>query len=474
MLASLQAQRAAEAAVTRLDEVELAAKLDPLTLLPGRGLMFDRIEQAIAQGKRRGTRLAVFFLDLDHFKRINDTLGHDIGDAVLKLVAARLEAVVREADTVSRHSGDEFLVLMSDIAQPDDARRIAEKMQAAVALPARLGGHSVDLSMSVGIAVFPEDGQDPAALVQHADAAMYAAKRRRRGSLALHGGDTGPRDAESGPPRRPERAELREALFQHLREANEQLVVAAMAQQRQEEASRDAHRQRTGLLAVVAHELRAPLNPIRTAAERLGSAVVDLEAQTRLRAIIVRQVAYMSRLVEDLLDGSLVGTARFRLDRHLIDLGDVLRASLEACASAMQARGQGVSVRLPEAPMMMHADPVRLVQVFTNLLDNASKYTPERGRVWLRATPGEGSVTVTVADDGIGIAPEALPHVFDLYVRGTRSLSLHSRGLGIGLAVVRELVEGHGGGVAAASAGPDLGSEVTVVLPMPGASRPVA
>ena len=131
--------------------------------------------------------LALLFLDLDHFKPINDSLGHALGDEVLKAVAQRLAAAVREADTVSRYGGDEFLILLSEVSQPADAELIAGKLIAAIAEPCRVGGHVLQLSASIGISLYPDDGEDIDLLIRKADNAMYRAKRHGPGSYALHG-----------------------------------------------------------------------------------------------------------------------------------------------------------------------------------------------------------------------------------------------------------------------------------------------
>jgi diguanylate cyclase len=191
VLAALRAELLAETAVNTLGEVTRSSQRDALTGTPNRALMLDRIGEAIGMARRRGTRSAVLFCDLDNLKQINDTSGHDVGDAALQLAARRLESVVRESDSVSRHGGDEFVVLLSEVAQASDVAQIAMKMLAALSAPSRLGDHDVPLSASLGIAIFPEDGEDPATLITRADAAMYRSKKRGRGGFEFHS------DAES-------------------------------------------------------------------------------------------------------------------------------------------------------------------------------------------------------------------------------------------------------------------------------------
>ncbi len=186
MLAALHAESVAETAVSELGELARSGQRDPLTNLPNRLLMLDRLESAIATARRRETRIAVLFIDLDNFKRINDTLGHAIGDEALKLAARRLQSAVRDSDTVSRHGGEEFLMLLPDISQAADAASIAHKLLGALAAPARAGEHRLHLSASVGITIYPEDAEDAQTLISRADAAMYRSKRRGPGGFEFY------------------------------------------------------------------------------------------------------------------------------------------------------------------------------------------------------------------------------------------------------------------------------------------------
>lgn len=199
VVTALAAETAVADASQALAAVAHAAERDPLTQLPNRVLLIDRLARAIAAARRRGSRLALLFLDLDDFKRVNDGLGHAAGDEVLKCVAARLVSAVRDADTVSRHGGDEFLVLLTEIAQPDDAAGIAAKLLQALARPC--GGRAAlpSLSASIGISVYPDDGDDIDLLIERADQAMYRAKRSGAGRWAFH-------DAAAAPETRPHTA----------------------------------------------------------------------------------------------------------------------------------------------------------------------------------------------------------------------------------------------------------------------------
>ena len=165
------------------------AQHDFLTGLPNRVLLTERLSQAIWLAHRHRKQVALLFLDLDNFKRINDTLGHMIGDQLLQRVADRLTACVRATDTVCRQGGDEFVILLAEIEQPQDAAHIAEKLRIALALPHLIGGHELHITLSIGISVFPDDGIDAATVMQNADTAMFHTKARGRGNYQFFRAD---------------------------------------------------------------------------------------------------------------------------------------------------------------------------------------------------------------------------------------------------------------------------------------------
>lgn len=172
------------------EEIRRLAFYDTLTDLPNRRQLLDRFNYALAQAKRHKRSLAIMFLDLDHFKEINDTLGHDVGDELLKVVAERLRGCVRSGDTVARQGGDEFVVLISEIAHPADASQVAEKLLSVIAEPVSTTEHSLEVTGSVGIAIYPIDGSDDAQdLMKKADIAMYAAKHAGRNCYCIHGAE---------------------------------------------------------------------------------------------------------------------------------------------------------------------------------------------------------------------------------------------------------------------------------------------
>jgi len=248
-----------------------------------------------------------------------------------------------------------------------------------------------------------------------------------------------------------------------LREANEQLVKAALNAQERQLAAEQAHRQQAEFIAVLAHELRNPLTPIRTAAALLGR--LPGRELPSVQAVIERQVAHLSRLIGDLLDVSRVFTGKLRLDIDWLNLADTIEQAVDACRPGMDTRRQHLQLGLPSHALRLRGDPLRLAQVVINLLDNASKYTPPGGQIALSTVVVDADIVMTVSDTGIGIAPEALPHVFEPFVQDARAVRFNGAGLGIGLALVRELVEAHGGSVVAHSAGTGLGSQFVVMLP---------
>jgi diguanylate cyclase len=480
VLAALQAETLAETATSHLDELARSSQRDALTDTPNRALMRDRLENAISLARRHVTRLAVLFLDLDQFKHINDTLGHAVGDQVLQLVARRLESVVRASDTVSRHGGDEFLVLIGEVSKASDAAVIAATILAVLTAPCQVGDHLLRLSASLGIATYPDDGEDAASLVSRADAAMYRSKRRRHGGFEFH------RDEIPGAPfaehawadaphalagRYQSTLAEQQPRLRELREANEQLVIAALTAQQMEAQAEEAYSRQTKFLAMVAHELRNPLIPIQTAAGLLNRALTDEPLLAQLQAAIKRQVSLVSRLVDDLLDGSRVSAGKFRLECSVVEMTGILSLAVETCRPAVEARSQRLSIHLAPAPLLVFGDPLRLGQIFSNLLDNASKYTPKGGEISLTTAVLDRTLQVTVSDNGIGIMAEALPNIFELYMQDARAVAHYNGGLGIGLAVGRDLVEAHGGAVAARSPGRDLGSDFIVSLPM--SPRPI-
>ena len=317
ILSALGAQSEAETAHGELqtahgalDEASRTGGLDPLTGLLNRTRLLDRFETAIFNAKRHGTRAALLFLDLDDFKAINDSFGHAAGDRALQVVADGLSTLVREMDTVSRHGGDEFVILLAEVAHADDAEVVAEKVLAALAAVGTIDQHAVRLSASIGISVYPEDGVDAKTLIDRADAAMYRAKRRGPGGFMFHDGHaSAPGPAASAADRSLQRRFTRDesdmAEYDRqrdtLREANEQLVLSALGAQELLAAAQESARRQTALLALVAEELGNPFAPIRLAASTLGIPGAEATLLPRVQAVIEEQADRMLRMVKEAL-----------------------------------------------------------------------------------------------------------------------------------------------------------------------------
>ncbi|MGS1041746.1 PAS domain-containing sensor histidine kinase [Burkholderia glumae] len=215
-----------------------------------------------------------------------------------------------------------------------------------------------------------------------------------------------------------------------------------------EESLRDADRRKDAFLAMLAHELRNPLAPIRTAAAVLRRREIAGEGSD-MHVIIERQSAHLARLIDDLLDVSRIGTGKIRLRREILDLRDAIRAAVEINAPRASAHGQMVELALPPQALIVDGDVTRLTQVFSNLLDNALKYSPDGRKVTITARATEEFVQVSVADQGFGIPTDLLASLFEPYVQLAPDHERARSGLGIGLSVVRDLVNMHGGTVVA-------------------------
>jgi signal transduction histidine kinase len=243
------------------------------------------------------------------------------------------------------------------------------------------------------------------------------------------------------------------------------LLRSAEVRAKAEESLREADRRKDEFLAILAHELRNPLGPVRNAAHYLKLRDLPDPELRRPIEMIERQVAQMARLIDDLLDVSRVSRGVLELQRGRLEFREVAEAAVDACRADIDARGQKLHVMLPRESVPLDADRARLIQVFCNLLANANKYTPPGGNIDLEAQVVEGGLEVSVRDDGIGIPAEQLAEIFELFAQVDRSLERQG-GLGIGLTLARQLVELHGGTIEAHSAGRGQGSTFVVRLPI--------
>jgi len=256
-----------------------------------------------------------------------------------------------------------------------------------------------------------------------------------------------------------------EAQNSDLRQANEHLILASLEAQELREAALVAGLRQNEFLAMLAHELRNPLGPIRNAVEILARLDDAQPIPKPILDIMRRQVQQMARLLDDLLDVSRVTQGKVTLQRRPTEVSEFVNQAVESTGGLFQERRQQFTLELPPTPVHVDGDADRLVQVFSNLLQNASKYTQVGGAVTLRAQRMGESVVIRVIDNGMGISAKALPFVFDLFTQDQRTMARSQGGLGIGLTVVRRMVELHGGTVAVSSGGRGQGSEFVVTLP---------
>ena len=243
------------------------------------------------------------------------------------------------------------------------------------------------------------------------------------------------------------------------------MVATDLTEQKERQDLRESNRRKDEFLAMLAHELRNPLAPIRNALYLMKRGEFDPSSSEDVRSMMERQVEHFSRLIDDLMDVSRISTGKVELRMELVDLAKAVTRSVEVSRTLVEQKGHELSVDLPEAPILLDADPTRIEQVLDNLLTNAAKYTDPGGHIALAASREGDSAVVRLRDDGIGIAPEKLPHIFDLFVQAERRLDRSQGGLGLGLSLVKSLVEMHGGGVTATSEGLGRGSEFVVRLP---------
>ena len=259
------------------------------------------------------------------------------------------------------------------------------------------------------------------------------------------------------------------ALKDHAEKLEEEIAVrkrleGELRQQTAQLAEDD--RRKNEFLAMLAHELRNPLAPIRTAIDLLRLQDSPNPTVARARDVIDRQVKQLTRMVDDLLDLSRITRGQVQLHNELTNLASVVECALETSRPLVEARGHRLNVAIPATPVWLVGDPTRLAQVVANLVNNAAKYTEKGGQIWLTAEQTGDDVVLRVRDTGVGIPPDLLPRIFDLFVQAGQTLDRSHGGMGIGLTLVRHLVEMHGGTVEASSAGPGQGSEFVVRLPV--------
>jgi signal transduction histidine kinase len=263
-----------------------------------------------------------------------------------------------------------------------------------------------------------------------------------------------------------DRVEERSASLETM---NAALAAEVAERRRAEQKLRDVDRRKNEFLATLAHELRNPLAPIWHATEilaRVRDGEEDRARAAEARKVIERQVTHLVRLIDDLLDISRIKHGKVGLRPERVSLASVVESALEAARPLFVSRRHALDVTLPEAPVLLHGDPVRLAQILTNLLSNAARYTEPGGSVRVEATREDDAVIVRVVDSGIGISAAELSGIFEMFSQAAAADAVGYGGLGIGLALAKQLAELHGGSLSAASEGPGRGSAFTLRLPL--------
>jgi signal transduction histidine kinase/CheY-like chemotaxis protein len=244
-------------------------------------------------------------------------------------------------------------------------------------------------------------------------------------------------------------------------------AAMAIATAQMIQALRDANHRKDSFLSMLAHELRNPLAPIRNGLHvlRLRAHEGEDEIADRTRDLVERQIQFLTRIVDGLLDVARISKGQVTLHRERIDLARLIRESAEDRRGLLESTGIELDLGLPPAPLWIQGDSLRLAQALGNILDNAGKFIPKGGRITVRLETDGRQAVVTLRDNGIGIEPEVLPHIFETFTQGHQPLDRSQGGLGLGLAVARELLELHGGQIQAASDGPGKGAEFTLRIP---------
>jgi PAS domain S-box-containing protein len=219
-------------------------------------------------------------------------------------------------------------------------------------------------------------------------------------------------------------------------------------------------------IAMLAHELRNPLAPIRSAVMVMAKAPYDTATLEAMRQTIDRQSAQLARIVDDMIDIARITKGSLIIEHEPVDLTEVVRRALETAAPAIEAARHALEVHLPQQPLVVHGDRYRLTQLLSNLLNNAARYTPSGGRIWLRAVSQDGHAVLSVTDTGRGIEPQVMDRIFDMFVQGRTPLERVGGGLGIGLALARRIAELHGGTLQGRSDGENKGAEFVLRLPL--------
>jgi len=404
--------------------------------------------------------------------------------SVLKELDQNLISARSGVEALEKLMRQDFAVVLLDVSMPDmdgfEAARLIHEHPRFERTPIifvtgvhiseldRLRGYKVGAVDYVSIPVVPEILRSKVAVLVE----LYT-KRRELSDLNRNLAEANERLAQANNALQAEKTRELQSLNSSLQMANLKMERTNVVLQnevaersRVEQALKEADRHKDEFLAMLAHELRNPLAPIRNAVHLIKMRSLDDPQLCMARDVIERQLKQLTRLVDDLLDVSRITRGKINLARERLELADLMSRAVETVMPALEARGHVLSVELPERPLRLYGDPVRLVQALANVLGNAAKYTDAGGRITLSARRRNRDAEITIRDNGMGIAPEVLPRIFDLFTQMDERMERSPSGLGIGLALVRRLVEMHGGTVGASSAGAGQGSEFVIRLPV--------
>jgi signal transduction histidine kinase len=404
--------------------------------------------------------------------------------SVLDELGQNLVSVRSGVEALEQMMRQEFAVVLLDVSMPDmdgfEAARLIHDHPRFERTPIifvtgvhiseldRLKGYKVGAVDYVSIPVVPEILRGKVAVLVE----LYC-KRRELSELNRSLAEANERLAQDNSALQAEKTRELQSLAATLQTANLQLErtnhalqIEVAERSRAEQALMDADRHKDEFLAMLAHELRNPLAPIRYALHLMKSTDAADQYLGVGRDVIERQLLQLTRLVDDLLDVSRITRGKINLTRERVDLAELVARAIETVRPAIEARAHLLTVEVPERTLWLYADPVRLTQVLGNVLANAAKYTDGGGRISVTARRRVRDAEIVVQDSGIGIAPEVLPRIFDLFTQVDQPNDRPRSGLGIGLALVRRLVEMHGGTVSVSSAGAGRGSEFVIRLPI--------
>ena len=404
--------------------------------------------------------------------------------SVLSELGQNLVSARSGIEALEKLMRDEFAVVLLDVSMPEmdgfEAARLIHEHPRFERTPIifvtgvhmseldRLKGYKVGAVDYVSIPVVPEILRSKVAVLVE----LYC-KRRELRALNRNLAEANERLAMANTALQAEKTRELEALNVSLQQANAELERANAALQgevtvrsRAEDALRQADRHKDEFLAMLAHELRNPLAPIRNAVHLMRMKALQDPQMCLARDVIERQLSQLTRLVDDLLDVSRITRGKINLTRQPLKVSELIARAVETVEPIIQGRSQVLTVELPEQPPVVDGDCMRLTQAIANVLGNAAKYTDAGGSIVLQVCARARDVEIRVRDTGIGIPAEVLPKIFDLFTQLDQRMERPQSGLGIGLALVRRLVQMHGGSVSAHSEGAGRGSEFVICLPL--------